>query len=262
MSDNAKQTKSPVVLAIGGLDPSGGAGIIADVRAIAAHDCIPAAAVTSITFQNSKAVTGAEHMSADTVRRQMLAVLGEYDVAAVKTGMLATAETVKVVAEIVAEHHLRNLVIDPVIRSTSGFQLIDDAALDAMLCQLLPLATLITPNVPEIEHITGFGINEIEDITAAAASLHEKGARSTLIKGGHMPDSINTEAAGNRVSRDFLFHNGQMTVFENALVPNRSIRGSGCLLASSIAANLARGASSHESVSTAKTYVYNALMNS
>src|SRR4051812_16273644 len=124
---------TPVVLAIGGLDPSGGAGIIADVRAIAAAGCKSAAAVTSITFQNSKKVAGAEHLTADAVRRQVLAVLDEHNVAAVKTGMLPTAEIVEAVANLIVEHSLSNLVIDTPLRSTSGFPLIDNDALQAII---------------------------------------------------------------------------------------------------------------------------------
>jgi hydroxymethylpyrimidine kinase/phosphomethylpyrimidine kinase len=120
---------TPVVLAIGGLDPSGGAGIIADVSAIAAAGCKPAAAATSITFQNSDKAAGAEHLTADAVRRQVLAVLGEHNVAAVKTGMLPTAEIVDVVADVIADNGLLNLIIDTPLRSTSGFPLIDDNAL-------------------------------------------------------------------------------------------------------------------------------------
>jgi len=246
----------PVVLAIGGLDPSGGAGIIADVSAIAAAGCKPAAAVTSMTFQNSDKVAGAEHLTADAVCRQVHAVLGEHNVAAVKTGMLPTAEIAQLVAGIVAKRSLANLVIDPVLRSTSGYELIDKAALDVLLSDLLPLATLITPNVPEIESITGISIENIDDIRAAADILHKQGAGNILLKGGHLPPSINTDAKGKRVSSDFLFENGQMTVLAGEFIPSANVRGTGCMLASSIAAYLASGDLLAEAVRRAKEFVY------
>jgi len=270
MSSGTK-VRTPVVLAIGGLDPSGGAGIIADVRSITAAGCHAAAAVTSITFQNSDKVAGAEHLTADTVRHQVLAVLDEHNVAAVKTGMLPTAEIVEAIADIISERRLPNLVIDTPIRSTSGFPLIDDDALKSIIKHLFPLATLVTPNVPEAEHIAEFTITSLADIETAVSTIRSLGAANILIKGGHLPDAINTNAEGKRVSNDFLFHDSQMTMLESIYIdsspPPSSLssvnyplstatRGTGCTLASSIAANLALGKDLPESVRSAKRFVY------
>jgi hydroxymethylpyrimidine kinase/phosphomethylpyrimidine kinase len=268
---------TPVVLAIGGLDPSGGAGIIADVRAIAAAGCKSAAAVTSITFQNSKKVAGAEHLTADAVRRQVLAVLDEHNVAAVKTGMLPTAEIVEAVANLIVEHSLSNLVIDTPLRSTSGFPLIDNDALQAIIERLFPLGGLVTPNIPEAEHLAGLTITSIADIEKAASNIRSLGAGNILIKGGHLPASMNTNAEGHRVSNDFLFHNSQLAVLESNYIhssPDPSLlltihhsqftntRGTGCTLASAIAANLALGKDLPESVRTAKSFVYGLIAQS
>ena len=263
MSNGTKASR-PVVLAIGGLDPSGGAGIIADVRSITAAGCHAAAAVTSITFQTSDKVAGAEHLTADTVRHQVLAVLDEHNVAAVKTGMLPTAEIVEAIADIISERRLPNLVIDTPIRSTSGFPLIDDDALKSIIKYLFPLAMVVTPNIPEAEHIAGLTITSLADIETAVSTIRSLGAANILIKGGHLPDAINTNAEGKRVSNDFLFHNSQMTILVSDHIiqpptahrPLSTVRGTGCTLASSIAANLALGKDLPESVRSAKRFVY------
>jgi hydroxymethylpyrimidine kinase/phosphomethylpyrimidine kinase len=252
----------PVCLAIGGLDPSGGAGIIADVRAFVAFGCPPSATITSVTFQNSKTVDGAEHISAETVRRQIMAILDEHDIAAVKTGMLPSSEIVNAVAEIIADRNLPNLVIDPVLYSTSAYPLISKDALAAIWNDLLPLATLITPNVPEMEQITGISIDEFDDIIAAAAILKEKGARNILIKGGHLPAAINVDKTGRPVSKDILFTAGEMTVIERELIANASVRGTGCMLASAIAADLALGHDLLAAVTNAKDFVHESIHSS
>jgi hydroxymethylpyrimidine/phosphomethylpyrimidine kinase len=255
-----KMAEGPVCLAIGGLDPSGGAGLIADVRTITGLGCRAAAAITSVTFQNDKHMTGAEHLSAETVRHQLEAVLEQHDVAAVKTGMLPTNEIVKTVAEIIARHSLPNLIIDPVMVSTSGHRLIDNLALKAILDHLLPMATLITPNVPEAEYITGISIESIDDIYAIAEILSSKGARSVLLKGGHMPAAINMDEKGARISRDFLFADGEMSVLEGPFIDHSDVRGTGCMLASAIAAKLANGMKLHETVDSAKSQIYGLMI--
>jgi hydroxymethylpyrimidine/phosphomethylpyrimidine kinase len=277
MSSGTK-VPTPVVLAIGGLDPSGGAGIIADVRAITAAGCRAAAAVTSITFQNSDNVAGAQHLSADTVRRQVLAVLDEHHVAAVKTGMLPTPETVQAVADIIAERSLSNLVIDTPLSSTSGFPLIDAPALKSIIKRLFPLAVLVTPNIPEAEHIAGIKITSLADIEKAASTIRSLGAANVLIKGGHLPDTMKTNAQGKHVSNDFLFHDSQMIILESDHIPAPSLpptghrplstvhrplstatRGTGCTLASAIAANLASGHKLGEAVRRSKDLVHNLI---
>ncbi len=249
----------PVCLAIGGLDPSGGAGIVADLRAFAAFGCIPAVVITSITFQNSHGVFGAEHMSAEVVRRQLESVLDEQDIAAVKTGMLPTREIVETVADIIREHELPNVVVDPVVNATSGPRLIDDKALAALVEALFPLATLVTPNVPETEKIAGINIWNLDDVSKAAATFREKGVRNVLIKGGHLPALINTNSDGSPSSKDFLFEGAELTVFEDEFIRTANLRGTGCMLASAIASNLALGRSLTDSTRFAKTFVYELL---
>jgi hydroxymethylpyrimidine/phosphomethylpyrimidine kinase len=177
-----------VVLTIAGFDPSGGAGVLADIKAIAAHGCFGAAAITSLTYQNTQAVYGASHQSAETVSAQVEPVLKDFTVAAVKTGMLPTREIIATVAELIAKHALPNFVLDPVIRSTSGFDLIDEAAMQALRKHLLPLADLITPNMAEAERLTGLRVTTLEEMHAAARAIHEQCGRAVIVKGGHLPD--------------------------------------------------------------------------
>jgi hydroxymethylpyrimidine kinase/phosphomethylpyrimidine kinase len=255
MKETSIYESGPVCLAIGGLDPSGGAGILVDVRTFAAHDCTQTAAVTSVTFQNKAGVFGAVHQSGDTIRKQIEAVLGEYDVQAVKTGMLPTTEIVESVCSVIIEYGLKNVVVDPVIRSTSGFELIDAGALETMADTLFPIATLITPNIPEAELISQTKILTVEDIEKAALRMQSKGARNVLIKGGHFAEAANAGGDTERQARDFLFEGGKLTVFEADFVESAEVRGTGCMLASAIAAHLALGKGLRESVNASKAYV-------
>src|SRR5688500_5327615 len=149
------QNPPPVVLTIAGFDPSGGAGVIADIKTFTAFGCFATAAVTSLTFQNTTGVFGATHQTAQEVRAQILPVIEDFQVAGVKTGMLPTREVIAEVARLLRETTLPAPVVDPVVRSTSGYDLIDDEALAALRTQLLPVARLVTSNLPEAERITG-----------------------------------------------------------------------------------------------------------
>jgi len=244
----------PICLTVAGLDPSGGAGIVADIRTFSRFGCFAAAAVTSLTFQNTTGVFGAVHQTADAVRRQIEPVVDDYDVAAVKTGMLPTREIIETVAAIIRERHLKNVVVDPVVRSTSGYDLIDDAALEALIENLFRLADVITPNLPEAERIAQMKIASEDDIFAAAEKMRALGARNVLIKGGHL------KAKGkSKKAKDFLFVNGEMTVFEAEFVDTTATHGTGCTLAAAIAANLALGKDLADAVRIAKDFVTDAI---
>lgn len=244
-----------IALTIAGVDPSGGAGTIADVKTFAAFGVFPTAAIASITFQNTQGVFGAEHQSADSVREQIIPILDDYEISAVKTGMLPTREVIEVVAEIIAERGLKNIVVDPVVRSTSGFDLIDDAALRSLIEKLFPLADIITPNIPEAERISGVAIESEADIHNAASVIREFGARNVLIKGGHFQK---TEGE-RRKAKDFLFLGEDLTVFEADYWETTATHGTGCTLSSAIAANLALGNDLVSSVEIAKRFVNEAI---
>lgn len=252
MKNDAKQ---PVCLTIAGLDPSGGAGIIADVKTFSAFGCFAAAAVSSVTFQNTVGVFGAVHQTAESVRRQVEPVVDDYFVAAIKTGMLPTREIIETVANIIRERKLKNIVVDPVVRSTSGFDLIDDAALTALVEKLFPLADIITPNIPEAERITQMSITSANDIRKAAEIMRSKGANNVLIKGGHFVGS----EFETRKATDYLFIGDDEHIFETDYIETSATHGTGCTLAAAVAANLALGRSLTRSIKIAKDFVTEAI---
>ena len=238
---------SPVVLTIAGFDPSGGAGLIADVKALVAFGCRPAAAMTSLTFQNSEAVFGAIHQSAESLRAQILPVVKEFRVAAVKIGMLPTRELVLEVARLLRETEMPAPVVDPVLRSSSGYELMALDAKEAWLAELMPLARLITPNIPEAKTLTGMRITNESEMRKAAAKLRKMGAHAVLIKGGHLP--LPAEAI------DVLDDAGTVTVFRGEWIDALSVHGTGCMLSAALAAGLGQGMRLNESVSVAKQFV-------
>ena len=244
-----------VCLTIAGVDPSGGAGIIADIKTFSAFGCFAAAAIASITFQNTQGVFGALHQTAETVKKQILPILDDYEIAATKTGMLPTREIIEEVARIVAENNLENFVVDPVVRSTSGFDLIDNDALKSLIDRLFPLSTLITPNIPEAERIAQMKIESVEDICQAAKIMRDFGAKNVLIKGGHF-----IKAKGRRQkAKDYLFIGDDLHIFEAEFIKTTATHGTGCTLAAAITANLALGKNLQDSVETAKRFVTEAI---
>jgi len=243
-----------VVLTIAGLDPSGGAGIVADIKTIAALGCFPAAAITSITFQNTMGVFGAEHQGPETLRSQVLPVVQDFSVAAAKTGMLPTAEIVAEVARLFAEQNLPAPVVDPVVVATSGDVLIDDDAFQILKAKLFPLARIVTPNIPEAEKLTGLSIRNEAGMRRAAEAIHSLGARAVLVKGGHR--------SVNGVALDVLLSDGTFTEFRSEYLDVGEVHGSGCTLSAAIAAGLGKGLTLEAAVGAAKKYVTYAIRNS
>lgn len=248
-------SKPKICLTIAGLDPSGGAGIIADIKTFSAFGCFATAAVASITFQNTTGVFGAVHQTAATIRGQVEPVLEDFEVAAVKTGMLPTREVIDETARLIEENKLTNVVVDPVVRSTSGFDLIDEAALHTLIEALFPLATIVTPNIQEAERITGKTIRGEDDIETAARLIQSMGARNVLIKGGH----FEAETLCSQKARDYLFIGDESVVFEADYIDTTATHGTGCTLAAAIAANLALGNDLKEAVSISKAFVTEAI---
>lgn len=264
-----------VCLTIAGLDPSGGAGIIADIKTFTAFGCFATAAVTSLTFQNTTGVFGAVHQTAENVRGQIEPVLQDFAIAAIKTGMLPSREVIEEVARIVEESKLKNFVVDPVVRSTSGFDLITDAALRSLIEKLFPLSDLITPNIPEAERIAQVKIESVEDIEKAALIMQGFGAGNVLIKGGHFFEAreigknekkhsgvrdLESEIdKAQKKAKDFLFAGENLHILEADFIETNATHGTGCTLAAAITANLANGKSLTGAVKTAKTFVTEAI---
>ncbi len=254
----------PVCLTIAGLDPSGGAGIVADIKTFSAFGCFAAAAVSSLTFQNTTGVFGAVHQTAAAIRGQVQPIIDDLDVAAMKTGMLPTLEVIEETARLISENQLRNIVVDPVVRSTSGFDLIDDSALQSLIEMMFPLSTLITPNIPEAERIAGMKIESEENIEATARLMQSMGAKNVLIKGGHVR---NAELEGedqrpknkDRKAIDYLFLGNNIHPFQAGYIETTSTHGTGCTLSAAIAANLALGKTLIDAVEISKRFVNEAI---
>ncbi len=249
-----KENEPLVLLTIAGFDPSGGAGVVADVKTFTAFDCFATAAVTSLTFQNTTGVFGAAHQTADAVRAQVLPVVEDFTVAGVKTGMLPTEEIIAEVARLFRETNLPAPVVDPVVRSTSGYDLIGDAALQTLIAELMPLARVVTPNIPEAERITGMQIRDEEGMRAAASRMREMGARAVLVKGGHLQ-----RAEDKKFAVDVLDDVGEVSVFRGEMIETNATHGTGCTLAAAITACLARGMNLIEAVAVAKRFVTAAI---
>jgi len=265
----------PVALTIAGLDPSGGAGIIADVRTFEALGLTATAAITSVTFQNATGVFGASHQTAEAVRRQVIPIIENLDVTCVKIGMLPTREIVREVARLFRETHLPAPVVDPVMRSSSGYDLIDDEAIAVLMSDLLPLARVLTPNIPEAERITGFSIKDEEGMLRAARTIREKGVNAVLIKGGHLRPPLDQRTQESRRKRDgeesdsepeeaidVLDNEGKVTIFRKEFVAGAELHGSGCILSAAIAAGLGKGMDLEDAVREAKDFVTQAIRNS
>jgi hydroxymethylpyrimidine/phosphomethylpyrimidine kinase len=242
------------VMSIAGFDPSGGAGALADIKTFAAMGCFGTAAVTSLTFQNTVAVYGAAHQTAEVLRSQIEPVIDDFEIAAVKIGMIPTRELIEAVAEIVEKKRLPNVVVDTVIRSTSGYDLIGEDAVGSLIERLLPLADVITPNMAEAERLTGSEAQDLDGMKKAARRIHEMSAapnsrrmarRAVLVKGGHLEDE----------ATDVLFDGREFHIFRAPKIATRETHGTGCTLSSAIAALLARGCDVPEAVARAKQYL-------
>ncbi|HLA12684.1 MAG TPA: bifunctional hydroxymethylpyrimidine kinase/phosphomethylpyrimidine kinase [Pyrinomonadaceae bacterium] len=236
----------PVALSIAGVDPSGGAGILADVRTFAAFGCFPTAVITSLTFQNTTGVLGVSHQTAQVIRDQTLPLIADFRISGAKTGMLPNAEVIEEVARLFSDLPLPAPVVDPVMQATSGDSLIDDKAVETLVQKLFPLARLVTPNIPEAERLTGILLTDVGKMTEAARQIRALGAPSVLLKGGHL---------GGNEAIDVLDCEGTVSVLRSEKSHFGPVHGSGCTLSAAIAAGLAHGLQLPDSVARAKEYV-------
>jgi hydroxymethylpyrimidine kinase/phosphomethylpyrimidine kinase/thiamine-phosphate diphosphorylase len=240
------------VLTIAGSDPSGGAGIQADLKTLASLGVPGLTVLSALTAQNANAVLGVFHVPAYFVALQLDAVLPKLKSGVVKTGMLGNAETVGVVAAKLREYGVERLVIDPVLSSSSGTRLLDRPGVDLLKTRLLPLATLITPNLAEAAELTGLRVRDVAGMERAARRLHELGARNVLVKGGH----LQTECT------DVFFDGLAVVRFEGRRIPTPGVRGTGCMLSSAIAAYMARKTPLLDAIRLSKEYVAKVIASS
>ena len=239
------------ILIVAGSYSGGGAGIQADIKTVTALGGYAATAITAVTNQNTTGVHGIHPVPSDFIRQQILSVLTDIGADVIKTGMLATAEIVNVVAQALTDSG-KNIpsVVDPVMVAKGGHQLIDKSATEVLIKRLIVGATVVTPNLPEAEVLTGRSIKTQSDMEDAIPSLIALGAQAILLKGGHLEgDSL----------VDLLIHNGQVHRFNGPRLASTSTHGTGCTLASAIAAGLAQGLSLYDSVARARRYVFDAI---
>ena len=242
------------VLSIAGSDSGGGAGIQADLKTCSALGCYGMTAITAITVQNTLGVTGIHGIPLDTVRGQIDAVVEDIGVDAVKIGMLATPEVVSVVADAIRRHRITNVVLDPVMVATSGDRLIVPETAQALVNELFPLATVITPNLDEAALLLGRSIDGIAALDAAVADLLAMGARTVLLKGGHLSGDLVMDVLGRQGQQagDYLRLQSQRIVTHNG-------HGTGCTLSSAIASFLAQGLALEAAVTEARRYILGAI---
>lgn len=247
-------SSSPVrtALTIAGSDPSGGAGLQADIKTFSELRVYGMAVVTAVTVQNTLGVSNIGEVSANLVEEQLAGVLSDIPPHATKTGMLLTAGVVEAVAKQVKRYQIPNLVVDPVMISSSGAQLMKPDAVEAFVLFLLPLAFLVTPNIDEASALTRTKIGTVDDMEQAARRIFDMGAKNVLIKGGHLEGSEAT---------DVFFDGRESLKFHAARVANRNTHGTGCVLSAAITAHLALGRPLKEAVDLAKQFVTKAVSN-
>ena len=237
------------VLTIAGSDCSGGAGIQADIKTITAHKMYAMSAITALTAQNTMGVFGIFETSPEFVAHQLKCIFEDIRPDAVKLGMVTNREIIEVISDALVKYNAENIVVDPVMASTSGGRLLVDGAAETLKSRLFPLATVITPNIPEAEALTGISITKPQDMISAARALADAAPCAVLIKGGHL--------AGN--ADDLLYFNGKAEWFSATRIDTENTHGTGCTLSSAIACNLAAGHSLGDSVRSAKDYITGAL---
>lgn len=239
-------TKIKQALTIAGSDSGGGAGIQADIKAMQANGVFAASVVTAVTAQNTVEVRSAVELPLESIRAQLEAVFDDLDITAAKTGMLASTGVIETVASFLTETGFRDLVVDPVMISKSGYSLLAADAITALRDQLLPLALVATPNLHEASLLAGIEINGLDDMREAARIIHGSGPRNVIVKGGHADFSPGT---------DVLFDGGEFHEFTADTVFDRSVHGTGCTFSAAITARLALGEALPTAVANAKTYI-------
>ena len=249
MSTNGhSHSTPPILLTIAGFDPSCGAGTAADLKTFAAHGCYGVAAITSLTVQNTQGVETVHNTPSAELRAQLEVLASDCEIAAVKIGMLGNRGNAAVVAEFLDAHNFAHVVHDPVMKSSGGAELLDAGGIKFLAAELLKRASVVTPNVPEAEVLTGLTIKDVADMEAAARKIVELGARAVIVKGGHLERAV-----------DVLFDGNELVQLGGDRVKTDNTHGTGCTLASAIAAQLASARSLVEAATLAKAYVTKAI---
>lgn len=240
------------VLTIAGSDSCGGAGIQADLKTFSAHGVYGMSVITAVTAQNTQGVFAVQDISAELISKQIEAIFDDISVHGLKIGMVSQIDTISIIAEGLSFYKPSNIVLDPVMVSKSGYHLLQPEAKDALISKLVPLATIVTPNIPEAEVLTGMKIDSLEAMGKAARMIFEMGPVNVLIKGGHLDDE----------ATDILFDGTNISCLKSRRIDTKNTHGTGCTLSAAIASNLAKGYSMIEAVTKAKEYITVAIENS
>jgi len=238
-----------IILSIAGFDPSSGAGITADIKTIAAHGCYGVACITGLTVQSTQGVRRVEPVAGKLIRDTLKELAADFTIAGARIGMLASADGVAAVVDFLKQYKVPNVVLDPAIRATSGAPLLDKAGIEKMRKELLALATVITPNIDEAGTLAGMPVTNVEQMKAAAAALHQLGAKNVVVTGGHLDKPVDVLSTAT----------GKVEEFASDKMRSTSTHGTGCAFASALACHLASGRDLDDAVVMAKAYVNNAI---
>jgi hydroxymethylpyrimidine/phosphomethylpyrimidine kinase len=244
-----RKSQLRVVLSIAGYDPSSGAGVTADIKTIAAHGCYGVSCITALTVQSTAGVARVQPLAGQLIAETLNHLVDDFDIAAVKIGMLGSAEAAKSVAAFLRRHAMKNIVVDPVIRSSSGMDLISGAGLKILQEQILTHAYVITPNIEEAAALSGVAVTTAAEMQAAAGRLHQLGASNVIITGGHL------DSPWDLLSRD----SKQPVMLRGKKIRSRSTHGTGCAFSTALACQLALGRDLLTAAELAKRYVESAL---
>jgi hydroxymethylpyrimidine/phosphomethylpyrimidine kinase len=240
--------RPPIVLTIAGFDPSSGAGVTADIKTIAAHGCYGVSCITSLTVQSTAGVRRVEPISPELVTETLRELVSDVPIAAMHIGMLGGGEVVRAVAEFLVQQTAKKVVLDPILRSSSGADLLDTEGRAQLVERLIPLASVVTPNLDEASALTGLTVRNLEQMRAAARKLHELGSPAVVITGGHLEKAIDLLSITTQGGVE-------QKVFQSPRLRSNSTHGTGCAFASSMACHLALGRGLAEAVLLAKAYV-------
>jgi hydroxymethylpyrimidine/phosphomethylpyrimidine kinase len=245
----SKKRKPPIVLTIAGYDPSSGAGITADIKTITAHGCYGVSCITALTVQSTRGVKRVQPLAGKMIEDTLEELARDLKIAAVKIGMLGSAEAARAVARFLQGQRPKIVVLDPILRSSSGAELISRPAIAIMKSELLPAATVVTPNIDEAAALTGMRVKTPADMRGAAESLRAAGAKAIVITGGHLKSPV--DLLSSRTGREVLL--------KGRKVRTNSTHGTGCAYSTALACNLARGKSLESAARAAKRFVESAL---
>jgi hydroxymethylpyrimidine/phosphomethylpyrimidine kinase len=249
MSTNGHTTATPpILLTIAGFDPCCGAGTVADLKTFAAHGCYGVAAITSMTVQNTQGVEAVHNTPSAELRDQLEILVKDCEIAAVKIGMLGNRGNAVVIGEFLDAHKFAHVILDPVMKSSSGTELLDTGGVKYVATELMKRASVFTPNVPEAEVLTGLEIKDVSAMEAAARKLVEMGAQAVIVKGGHMERAV-----------DVVFDGSELVQLGGDRVKTENMHGTGCTFASALTAQLAAGRGLIEAATLAKAYVTKAI---